>query len=32
VPTWPFWVLFLAVGVIGLLVVRRFDALDRRTR
>ncbi len=29
-PTWPFWVLFLAVGALAVLVAKRLDDAERR--
>ena len=28
-PTWPFWLLFLGTGLVGLLAVKRLDDLER---
>ncbi|MCB9592835.1 MAG: hypothetical protein H6719_08890 [Sandaracinaceae bacterium] len=29
--TWPFWILFLSAGALALVVVKRFDDVERRS-
>lgn len=30
--TWPFWILFLSAGALALVVVKRFDDVERRSQ